>query len=330
MTRRKGDGDGPPDREPPSPPVTLGSEGRRPGPRSDTPLPLVSVLRKTEDFLRKKGVGSPRLEAELLLSHVLGVARLQLYLLHDRPMTEDELAKLRPLVARRGAREPMSWILGHRGFHAIELAIEPGVLDPRPDTETLVEAFLAEVPATEAGPIYVADVGCGSGAVGLAIAHARPAVRLFAVDVDDTALRVTRTNVARLGLQDRVAVLKGSLLAPIPADRGLHWVVSNPPYLPTAEIDGLMPEVSRHEPRRALDGGPDGLAVYRALLAEAGRRARVGVALEVGHDQSGRVADLCRRAGFGHLSTRDDLSGIARVVVGRREIPAPGGGDRGR
>jgi release factor glutamine methyltransferase len=285
----------------------------------DGPLTLVQVLRRTEDFLRRKGVAGPRLEAELLLSHVLGVPRLQVYLLHDRPMSADELGRLRPLVARRGTREPMSWILGHRGFHAIELAIEPGVLDPRPDTETLVEAVLAEVPASEPGPIFVADVGCGSGAVGLAIAAARPAVRVFAIDVDETALRVTRANVARLGLQDRVAVLGGSLLAPIPAARVVDWLASNPPYIPTAEIDGLMPEVSRHEPRRALDGGPDGLAVYRALLAQAGKRVRVGVALEVGHDQAGRVADLARRAGFGHLSTRDDLGGITRVVVGRRQ-----------
>jgi release factor glutamine methyltransferase len=285
------------------------------------PLTLVQVLRRTEDWLRRKGVESPRLEAELLLSHVLGVNRLQLYLLHDRPMSPEELERLRPAVARRGQREPLSWILGHRGFHAIDLRIEPGVLDPRPDTETLVEAFLAAVPADRVGPLYVADVGCGSGAVGLAIAHARPAVRLYAVDLDDTAIRVTKTNVAALGLQDRVAVLQGDLLQPIPAERPIDWLVSNPPYLPTGEIDGLMPEVSRHEPRRALDGGRDGLDVYRALASQAGRRVREGVALEVGHDQAGRVADLFRRAGFTHLDTRDDLSGIARVVVGRRSAP---------
>jgi release factor glutamine methyltransferase len=286
---------------------------------ADGPLTLVQVLRRTEDYLRKKGVHSPRLEAELLLSHVLGVERLQLYLLHDRPVSPDERERLRPVVTRRGNREPMSWILGRRGFHAIDLLVEPGVLDPRPDTETLVDAFLAEVPTEDPGPVYVADVGCGSGAVGLAIAHARPSVRLYAVDIDETAIRVTRANVAALGLGDRVGVLRGSLLAPIPADRPIHWLVSNPPYLPTADIDGLMPEVSRHEPRRALDGGPDGLSVYRDLLRQASSRIRVGVALEVGHDQAGRVADLVRRAGFGHLSTRNDLSGIPRVVVGRRD-----------
>jgi release factor glutamine methyltransferase len=287
----------------------------------DGPITLVQVLRRTEDWLRKKGVGSPRLEAELLLSHVLGVQRLQLYLLHDRPMGPDELERLRPVVARRGNREPMSWILGHRGFHAIDLRIEPGVLDPRPDTETLVEAFLAAIPADRPAPVFVADVGCGSGAVGLAIAAARPAVRVYATDLDDTALRVTKTNVQALGLADRVAVLKGNLLGAIPTDRPIDWLVSNPPYIPTGEIDGLMPEVSRHEPRRALDGGPDGLDAYRALATQSARRVREGVALEVGHDQAGRVADLFRRAGFPHLDTRDDLSGIPRVVIGRRTAP---------
>lgn len=289
-------------------------------------LTLVEVLTRTEQFLRSKGVPSPRLEAELLIAHSLGIERLQVYLLHDRPMSEAELERLRPLVARRGQREPLSWILGRRGFHAIDLVVEPGVLDPRPDTETLVEALLDQVPESDPGPVYVADVGCGSGAVGLAIAAARPAVRVYATDVDPTALRVTRRNVDALGLRDRVAVLEGDLLDPIPAQRPIHWVVSNPPYLPTGSIAALEPEVSRHEPRRALDGGPDGLQVIRRLVAAAAKRARVGVLLEVGHDQAARVADGLRRAGFGELLTRKDLGGIERVVGATR---LPRGGSAG-
>lgn len=284
------------------------------------PVPLVDILVRTEGFLRSKGIASPRLEAELLLAHVLKVQRLQLYLSHDRPMSTAELEALRPLVARRGRREPLSWILGHRGFHGIELLIRPGVLDPRPDTETLVDALLAQVPADDPGPVYVADIGCGSGAVGLAIAHARPSVRLYAVDLDPNALAVTKENVAALGLADRVGVLRGDLLDAIPASRPIHWVVSNPPYIPSLEIDGLMPEVSRHEPRRALDGGRDGLDVVRRLVAQARQRARTGLLVEIGHDQAGRATDLLRRAGFVDIRTWDDLQGIARVVGGR--IPA--------
>ncbi|MEQ1502634.1 MAG: peptide chain release factor N(5)-glutamine methyltransferase [Myxococcota bacterium] len=291
----------------------------------DDPLVLVDVLRKTEGFLRKRGVPSPRLEAELLLAKVLGMDRIALYLAHDRPLTASELDALRPLVGRRGQREPLSWILGHREFHAIRLGIEPGVLDPRPDTETLVEALLAEIPAPSAASpgggdaesVYVADVGCGSGAVGLAIAAARPTVRVYATDLDDVALKVTKANVAALGLGDRVAVLKGDLLDPIPASRAIDWVVSNPPYVPSSEIDALEPEVSSHEPRRALDGGPDGLDVVRRLVTVARARARRGVMIEIGHDQAARALDLLRRAGFRDLSTARDLGGIERVVVGR-------------
>ncbi len=278
---------------------------------------LVDVLMRTETWLRRKGIPSPRLEAELLLGHVLGVDRLKLYLLHDRPMADRELDALRPLVARRGHREPLSWILGERGFHDIDLVIRPGVLDPRPDTETLVDAVLEQIAPAGEDPVYVADIGCGSGAVGLAIAHARPCVRLYAVDVDEVALEVTKLNIERLGLEKRAGTCRGDLLDAVPAGRPVDWVVSNPPYVPTGEIDGLMPEVAIHEPRRALDGGRDGLDVYRKLVPMAAVRARVGLAVEVGHQQAARVMDLFRRSGLQDLRTAADLGGIDRVVLGR-------------
>ena len=278
---------------------------------------LVDILKRTEAWLRNKGVSSPRREAELLLEHVVGLPRLQLYLAHDRPMTDAELAALRPLVTRRGDREPLSWILESRAFHNIELIIQPGVLDPRPDTETLVNAVLTCLPEEEGEAVYIADVGCGSGAVGLAIASARPAVRLYALDLDATALEVTRRNVAALNLTDRVGVLKSDLLKGVPPSRPIDWVVSNPPYIPSGDIDALMPEVSRHEPRLALDGGFDGLQVIERLLREARSRARVGLALEVGHQQAGRVAALMSQHGFTSIETFRDLGDIPRVVLGR-------------
>jgi len=286
-------------------------------PPDDAPVLLVDVLLRTERWLREKGIPSPRYETELMLCHALGMQRLQIYLAHDRPMSPAELGKIRAIVKRRGAREPLAWILGEQGFHAVDLLVGPGVLVPRPDTEALVEAFLAAVPASEPGPIYVADIGCGSGAVGLAVATARPEVRVFAVDLDDAAIQTTKANVERLGLRDRVAVLKGDLLSPIPATRRIDWVLSNPPYIPRGEIDALQPEVSRWEPRLALDGGPDGLDIYRRLIPAAAERAHRGLFLEVGHDQAPRVADLLRRAGFVGLSTHQDLGGHQRVVGGR-------------
>ena len=279
-------------------------------------VPLVEVLTRSERYLREHGVPSPRYEAELLLCKALGMQRLQLYLAHDRPMTPAELDAVRPLVRRRGAREPLAWILGEQGFHDLDLAVGEGVLVPRPDTEALVNAFLEAVPADEPGPIYVADIGCGSGAIGLAVAKARPEVRVYAVDIAEAPLATTRRNVESLKLGDRVAVLRGDLLGPIPAKRPIDWVLSNPPYIPSQQIDGLQPEVSRFEPRLALDGGADGLEVYRRLIPAAAARVRRGVMVEVGHDQAARVAELFRRAGLVKVTTRADLSGIARVVAG--------------
>lgn len=292
---------------------------------SDSLTTVVEVLKRTEGWLRERGVPTPRLDAEVLLGHVLGVERLQLYLMFDRPLTDDELERLRPLVRRRGQREPVAWIVGHKGFHALDLQVGPGVLVPRPDTETLVEAAAAWIRDVGDDPSFVADVGCGSGAVGLALAAALPQVRVYAIDRMDAPLATTKANVAALGLADRVAVLKGDLLAPVPAHRPIDWVVSNPPYIPSAHIDALEPEVSRHEPREALDGGPDGLDVVRRLVAQARPRARRGLLLEIGHDQADRVAAILQAAGFTDVTTWKDLGGHRRVVGGRCALPAANG-----
>jgi len=280
------------------------------------PTTLVQVLERTDRWLAEHGVESSRLEAELLIGHVLGKERLQLYMEFDRPLTEQELARLRPLVRRRGTREPLAWILGERGFHALDLQVDSDVLVPRPDTETLVEAALELIPEGGEEPVYVADIGCGTGAVGLAVAAARPQVRLYAVDLSPAALANTKANVVRLGLKDRVGVLRGDLLDPIPARRPIDWVLSNPPYIPSGDIDGLMPEVSAHEPRLALDGGPDGLDVIRRLVNAAVPRIRQGLLLELGHDQAPAVQELLTRAGLQDVRAWNDLAGIARVVGG--------------
>ena len=283
------------------------------------PLRLVDVLTRTEAWLRQCDIVSPRLEAELLLCKVLGMERLQLYLAHDRPMSKDELDALRPLLARRGEREPLAWILGNQPFHAIDLEVGPGVLVPRPDTETLVDAALEWIVADEV--TFVADVGCGPGTVGLAFAAARPNARIYATDISEIAVGLAKKNVANLGLSGRVAVLKGDLLAPIPIERPIHWVLSNPPYIPTKDIAGLQPEVSRHEPRLALDGGRDGLEIYRRLIPAAAKRSRDGVIVEVGIHQAALVADLMRREGLVEITTWNDLAGITRVVGAKHPGP---------
>jgi release factor glutamine methyltransferase len=178
-----------------------------------------------------------------------------------------------------------------------------------------VEAALALIPES-ADPVFVADVGSGTGCVGLSITGSRPGVRLYATDVSEVALEVTRENVAALGLSQRVGVLRGPLLEPIPPERPIDIIVSNPPYIPSADIDTLMPEVRDFEPRLALDGGPDGLDIYRALIPIAARRARQAVLVEIGHDQGEAVSALFREAGLHDVRITKDLGGRDRVVSG--------------
>jgi release factor glutamine methyltransferase len=287
---------------------------------AEAPLTLKELLFRTADFLGARGVPLARHDAEALLQHALGVERVQLLLMWERPSTAEEREALRALVRRRAAREPLAWVVGGAGFHALDfLAVPPAVLVPRPDTEALVDAALAQLP-NDGSPLYVADIGCGSGAVGLALAHARPGLRLYAVDLSPEALAATKANAQSLGLQARVAVLRGDLLSPIPADRPVDVVVSNPPYIPSAEIPTLQPEVSQWEPRLALDGGPDGLDVYRRLIPAAAARARRAVLVEIGSTQAAEVAALFAAAGLVDVRVHADLAGHPRVVEGR--VPA--------
>ena len=277
---------------------------------------LAEVLKLSTEHLASRGVSSPRLDAELLLGHALGLDRLGLYLQHDRPLTPGELERTRELLRRRARREPLPWITGSKEFHSLQFRVRPGLLVPRPDTETLVDALLDELRRSGGdSPTYVVDAGCGTGCVGLTLAHELPHLLLYAVDVDPEALRCTRENALALGLKERVALLQGDLLEPVPRDRPVHWVVSNPPYVPSPVLPTLEPEVSLHEPRHALDGGPDGLDVIRRLLRQAAERASRGIALEVGHDQAAETAGLARRAGFARTSVRRDLAGRERVVL---------------
>lgn len=284
---------------------------------------LGEVRAATTSYFESVGIPSARLDAELVLAKVLGLERVQVYAQFERLLTEAELAEIRPLVKRRAGREPMAWILGSKGFHEHEFEVRPGTLVPRPDTETLVELALAWIPA-DADPVYVADVGCGTGCIGLSVAAARPGVRLYALDLSEVAWETTSANVVKLGLATRVAVLRSDLLAAVPAVRPIDWVLSNPPYIPSADIAGLAPEVSRHEPRLALDGGPDGLDVVRRLVLQAAARARKGILLEIGAGQAQETARILAAAGFVDVTVRADLGGVDRVVAGR--TPAAVGG----
>ncbi len=276
---------------------------------------VVEVLRKSQTWLEQKGSPSARLDAELLLAHALGLERLEVYLQYDKPLTEPELAAIREHIRRRGRREPVATILGEKEFYSLPFKLGPGILVPRPDTESLVEAGLQLIP--ENGECFVADIGAGSGCVGLTLAHHRPDIKLYSVDIEPNAISVIKQNTLAMGLTGRVAILHGNLMEPIPQERTIDVVVSNPPYIPSADIDALPPEISQHEARSALDGGVDGLDVYRALVPSAAARARIGVAMEVGDGQAESVAGLFEEAGLANVSVLQDLSGINRVVIGK-------------
>ena len=295
---------------------------------SSDPWTVLRILRWTREFFARRGVATPRLDAEVLLASVLGVERIQLYVQYDRPLDPEERERMRVLVRRRGRGEPVQYLVGSQEFWSISFRVRPGVLIPRPDTEVLVEEALAEIRrdgAQHGAPLRLADVGTGSGCVAVALATELPTAVVYAGDVEDVPLELAAANAAAAGVAERVRVLRAEGLLPLvaAAEEPLHLVVSNPPYIPTGELPGLMTEVRDFEPVNALVAGPDGLAVIRPLVAAAARPGSLvsggALALEVaGAAQAETVRHLLEAAGFEAVRVRDDYAGIPRVVVGRR------------
>jgi len=303
-----------------------------------------SLLETATGYLRGKAGDSPRLDAELLLAYALGLERIQLYTQYDRPLTSQEVDAYRALVARRAKHEPVAYIVGTAHFRHLILEVRPSTLIPRPETEELVDLALqtlrlrpawlglegTDPPGSLAGddgrlrqdrgggrtgPPVLADVGTGSGAIALSLAQ-ETGLPVLATDMSAEALAVAERNRAVAGLDDRVELRRADLLAGVP-DRSLWLVVSNPPYVTSAEMEGLAPDVRLYEPRGALDGGPDGLDVYRRLLPEAARVLAPGgsVLVEVGYQQAGAVQALAHEAGFALVESHRDLSGKERMVA---------------
>ena len=255
------------------------------------------------------GSQTPRLDAELLLAGALGVERVALVAEPRREVAGPAVRAFQDAVRRRSAgREPVAYITGRRGFRHLELAVDPRVLVPRPESELLVEVGL-ELPAGA----RVVDVGTGSGAGALALKLERPHLDVDGADVRADALAVARANAARLGLD--VELVEGDLLAGVGE---VDAVLSNPPYVAERERATLAPEIVRHEPPGALFAGADGLDVIRRLVPAAARSAARLLAVEVGAGQAPAVGELMRDAGFAQVEARRDLAGIERIVVGRR------------
>ncbi len=267
------------------------------------------------DTLALAGVASPRADAEWLLADLLGVGRARLALELNAGLDPETGRRYEAAVRRRAGREPLQRILGWEGFRGLRLRVTPDVLVPRPETETLVEWSLELVPE----PRLAIDVGTGSGCIACAIAAERPAARVVAVDRSPAAAAVARSNVHALGLGDRVHAVVGDLLMPLGA-AGADLIVANLPYIPTSTLATLSPEVVRHDPTAALDGGVDGLAEIRRLIATAASRLATDGALVLetaGGTQTPVVVELMRAAGFTGVATRPDLPGVERFVAGR-------------
>ncbi|GEO80065.1 peptide chain release factor N(5)-glutamine methyltransferase [Pararhodospirillum oryzae] len=288
-----------------------------------TPLPgvpLPAVLARVTAVLKAAGIEGPRREARLLAAHVLEVAPGALLADPDRMLDPAQAAALDALARRRAAREPLSRLVGRRGFWTLDLALSPDTLDPRPDTETLVQLALDLLPPAFADGRMgrVVDVGTGTGCIVLALLSERADLQGLGLDIAPGAARTARDNARAAGLGDRVAFAVSDLLAAV---RGpVDLIVSNPPYIPTGVLETLDPEVIRFDPRRALDGGADGLDFYRRLAHDAPRCLAPGghLAVEVGQGQADAVAALLSETGFEAVGTRADLAGIARCVHGRR------------
>jgi release factor glutamine methyltransferase len=280
-------------------------------------LTLVSAWTRAKEQLKAAGIEGPVIDARLLVEAAADATRSDIVADPKRALTDEQIEVLNAYVERRIAREPISHILGRKGFWKILLQVNPHVLTPRPDTETVVELVLRDIP--ENARINILDLGVGSGAILLAILAERPAAKGLGVDVSEEALAVARDNAASLGLASRTALLRGDWTVGL-ADASFDLVVSNPPYIRTAEIETLEPEVRDHEPRLALDGGADGLDAYRLLAPEILRVLKPGArfAVEIGHDQAEAVQALFGAAGAVDIALEKDLALRDRVVSGRR------------
>lgn len=284
------------------------------------------ILEWTAAFFTRKNVDSPRLSAELLLAHVLDVARIKLYTDYERPLTESQLGSMRSLVQRAAEEEPIAYLTGRAHFFNLEFEVSREVLIPRPDTETLVENVLQlarHQPGFESPRVL--DLCTGSGCIAAAIAHHLKSATVLATEISPTAVEIARKNVERLGLSGRVTVEQGDLFEPLTRTvdaRPFELIVSNPPYIPTAQIETLDRSVRDYEPLAALDGGLDGLAFHRRILREApGRLAPGGrVYLEIAFDQGEAALQVAGEfEQFEDVRVLKDYGGRDRVLTAKRK-----------
>ncbi|MEF8787722.1 MAG: peptide chain release factor N(5)-glutamine methyltransferase [Planctomycetota bacterium] len=282
---------------------------------------VLRLLNWTADFFEDRGIENPRLNAELLLGKVLGLERIMLYAEFERDITPEERQQYRELVKKRASRMPLQYLLGEARFYDRTFEVDSSVMVPRDDTEVLVDMCLKRIDGDGEGQ-RCADICCGSGVVGITLAAEREGLQVSAVDSQEGALSVARGNAQKHDVSDRITFHEGSLTEPL-EDETFELLASNPPYIPSGEIDELQPEVSDHEPRVALDGGPDGLDIIRQLVPGAGRVLKPGgwMVLEMGEDQAEAVQEMVREQDVfkeNGMEVATDTGGHRRVIAARK------------
>lgn len=284
---------------------------------ADLPSTLGPLLRHVRRVLEAAGVAEAALDARLIVEHATGATRTDLLLSPGRAVTPEGARAAAVMLARRLAGEPVFRILGHREFHGLRLALSPGTLEPRPDTEALVDLALPHVRAMAArhGACRILDLGTGTGAVALALLKEEPLATALATDISQDALATAAANADMTGMATRFRTVRSDWFEAV--EGRFHLVVSNPPYIASNEVELLAREVREHDPRAALDGGPDGLDAYRAIAAGAERHLEADgmVAVEIGIGQAHAVEAIFARHGFRLAERAEDLGGVLRVVA---------------
>jgi release factor glutamine methyltransferase len=285
----------------------------------DSTWTILKIIQWATSYFKSNQIDSPRLTIEILLAHVLGVNRIDLYLSFDQPLHADELARLKSLIRRRIHHEPVAYIIRKKEFFGIEFEVAPGVLIPRPETEFLVEEALKIISnGPDPAPMKILDLGTGSGAIIISLAKNRPGHRYFASDISVDALAIARANASRSHIND-ISFFAGDWFSSIdPRHASFDLIVSNPPYIPIHEIESLAPEITQYEPGAALDGGMDGMEALRKLIDGAPDYLRPGGGLlvEIGHDQRQKIVNEIEKSR--HLRLEKfirDYGGHDRVAV---------------
>lgn len=280
-------------------------------------MTVLETIQKSAEFLAKRSIESPRLQAELLCAHVLKMPRMKLYLNFDRPLSSQETETLREWVKRRGQREPLQHIIGSISFCGFEIAVDRRALVPRPETEILAELGWHFLSSLSPGPQTALDIGTGTGCIAIAMAAKCPDARITATDLSANTLDLAKENAGKNNVAGRIEFFRSDAFAALPAGPQFDLIISNPPYIPTAEIETLQPEVRDFDPRTALDGGADGLDFYRLFAAQAKPflKSAGKIMLEFGDGQAHAIRNVFEQQNWIVEAIKDDYSQRARILI---------------